>query len=140
MRFEQTKEYKNIEIFSEQKTWVSSVERINEALYKEGNYGFDIYVNECKIGFILLRKYGEDTFFLWDYIIHKNFQNRGYGTSSLIEFLNYLKKHFSTKRVVTTYICGNEHAKYIYEKIGFTEIDVVDEEDIHEVNLEINLG
>lgn len=140
MRFEQTKEYKNIEIFSEQKTWVSSGERINEALHQEGNYGFDIYVNEYKIGFVLLRKYSKNAFFLWDYIIHKNFQNRGYGTVALIEFLNFLKKKFATKRVITTYICGNDHAKYIYEKIGFTEIDIVDEEDIHEVNLQINLG
>lgn len=139
MRFEQTKEYKNIEIFHEQKTWVSSVERINEELNKEGNYGFNIYIDECKIGFILLRKYEENTFFLWDYIIHKNFQNRGYGITALIEFLNFLKNQFSTKKVITTYIWGNEHAKYVYEKIGFTEIDVVDEDGIHEVNMQIIL-
>lgn len=32
-----------------------------------------------------------------------------------------------------------EHTKYIYEKIGFTEIDVVDEDRIHEVNMQIIL-
>lgn len=139
MRFEQTKEYNNIEIFLEQKKIVSSVERINQELKKDGNYGFNIYIDDCKIGFALLRKYEENTFFLWDYIIHKNFQNRGYGTKALIELLSFFKKQFSIKRVITTYIFGNEHAKYIYEKIGFTEIDVVDEDGIHEVNMQIIL-
>lgn len=139
MRFEQTKEYKNIEIFLEQKKFVSSVERINQELKKDGNYGFNIYINDCKIGFALLRRYEENTFFLWDYIIHKKFQNRGYGKKALIELLSFLKKQFSIKKVVTTYIFGNEHAKYIYEKIGFIEIDVVDEDGIHEVNMQIIL-
>ena len=139
MRFEQTKEYNNIEIFIEQKNFVSSVKRINQELSKDGNYGFNIYIDDFKIGFALLRKYEEDTLFLWDYIIHKNFQNRGYGTKALIELLSFFKKQFSIKRVITTYIFGNEHAKYIYEKIGFTEIDVVDEDGIHEVNMQIIL-
>lgn len=139
MRFEQTKEYNNIEIFIEQKNFVSSVKRINQELSKDGNYGFNIYIDDCKIGFALLSKYEEDTLFLWDYIIHKNFQNRGYGTKALIELLSFFKKQFSIKRVITTYIFGNEHAKYIYEKIGFTEIDVVDEDGIHEVNMQIIL-
>lgn len=64
MIFEQTKEYNNIEIFSQQKNFVSSVERINQELNKEGNYGFNIYIDNFKIGFALLRKYEEDTLFL----------------------------------------------------------------------------
>ncbi|MGL5711938.1 MAG: hypothetical protein ACRCX2_02890 [Paraclostridium sp.] len=32
---------------------------------------------------------------------------------------------------------GNEHAKYMYEKIGFIETDIVNEDGVHEVNLKI---
>ena len=35
----------------------------------------------------------------------------------------------------TTYIWGNDHARHLYERIGFTETDVVDEPDCHEVNM-----
>lgn len=37
--------------------------------------------------------------------------------------------------MTTTYIWGNEHAKHVYEKVGFVETDVVDEDGIHEVNM-----
>ena len=137
MRFEQTKEYKDIDILPEQEKYISSMDKINKALQKEKNYGFNIYIEEYKIGFILLRQFSHDSFFLWDYIIDRKFQNKGYGTYALIKLLDFLRKEFCAKVVTTTYIWGNEHAKYIYEKIGFIETDVVDEDGIHEVNLKI---
>ena len=36
--------------------------------------------------------------------------------------------------MTTTYLFGNVHAKHVYEKVGFVETDVVDEDDIYEVN------
>lgn len=35
----------------------------------------------------------------------------------------------------TTYIWGNHAARRLYERVGFVETDVVEEEDIHEVNM-----
>lgn len=139
MRFELVTECKEIEILPEQEKYISSIEKINKALQQEKNYGFDIYIDEYKIGFILLRQFYEDSFFLWDYIIDKKFQNKGYGTSALINLLEFLEKEFCANVVTTTYIWGNEHAKYIYEKVGFIETDVVDEDGIHEINLKIVL-
>lgn len=139
MKFKQTNKYTNIDILQEQEKYISSIEKINKALEQETNYGFDIYMDECKIGFILLRKFSHDSFFLWDYIIDKKFQNKGYGTYALTELLDFLRREFCAKTVTTTYIWGNEHAKYIYEKIGFIETDIVNENGIHEVNLKITL-
>lgn len=96
-------------------------------------------MDECKVGFILLRKFSKDSFFLWDYIIDRRFQNKGYGTEALIEFLDFLKREFCAKLVTTTYIWGNAHAKYIYEKIGFIETDIVNDDGVHEVNLKMTL-
>lgn len=139
MRFEQTKEYKDIDILPEQEEYISSGEKINKVLQQEENYGFNIYLDEHKIGFILLRQFAQDSFFLWEYIIDRRFQNKGYGTDALIKMLDFLKKEFSAKVITTTYIWGNEHAKHIYEKIGFIETDIVDEDGIHEVNLKMTL-
>lgn len=96
-------------------------------------------MDECKIGFVLLREFSDNSFFLWDYIIDRKFQNKGYGTCALIELLDFLRREFSVNTVTTTYIWGNEHAKYIYEKVGFVETDIVNEDGIHEVNLKITL-
>ena len=50
-------------------------------------------------------------------------------------FNEYMKTHHDAKEITTTYIYGNEHAKHVYEKVGFVETDVVDEPDCHEVNM-----
>ena len=77
----------------------------------------------------------ERKYFLWEYAIDIRFQNQHKGTRALIEFIDYLKTRHDAKEITTTYIYGNEHAKHIYEKVGFTETDVVDEPDCHEVNM-----
>ena len=70
-----------------------------------------------------------------DYAIDIKYQNKGYGTEALIELGNLLKTEYGVKRMTTTYIWGNEHAKHVYEKVGFIETDVVNEPDCHEVNM-----
>ena len=49
--------------------------------------------------------------------------------------LKKLKQEYQARVVTTTYTYGNDHAKYVYEKVGFRETDVVDENSIHEVNM-----
>ncbi len=83
----------------------------------------------------MIRKYEDGGFFLWDYAIDYKYQNKKYGTNALKSFIKYLKENYSAKAVSTTYIYGNEIAAHVYEKVGFVETDVVDEDDIHEVNM-----
>ena len=87
------------------------------------------------IGFVLVRRFEEHEYFLWDYAIDVSYQNRHKGTKALIEFIDYMKIHHNAQRVTTTYVFGNEHAKHVYEKVGFVETSVVDEPDCHEVNM-----
>ena len=134
----------NIEISESQKSMLSSPKKINEALQNENVIAFDIYFDNYLVGFAMLRKYEEDEFkrssyFLWDYAINYKYQNHGYGIKALRQLLILLKENYKAKNVTTTYIYGNEHAKYIYEKIGFVETDIVDEDDVHEVNMLIEL-
>lgn len=44
-------------------------------------------------------------------------------------------ENYLLQKMTTTYTWGNSHAKYLYEKVGFKETDIVDEPDCHEVNM-----
>lgn len=96
---------------------------------------FDIFDEDELIGFILVNRFEDYKYFLWEYAIDISCQNRHKGTNALIEFIDYLRIHYDAKVITTTYIYGNDHAKHIYEKVGFVETDVVDEPDCHEVNM-----
>lgn len=134
----------NIEIPKSQKSMLSTPEKIEKVIHNDNIIAFDIYKDNHLIGFAMLRKYDEDIFkrssyFLWNYAIDYKYQNHGYGTKVLQELLEFLKENYKVKNVTTTYIYGNEHAKHIYEKIGFIETDIVDEDDVHEVNMIIEI-
>ena len=96
---------------------------------------FDIYDQKELIGFVLVHEFEKKKYFLWEYAIDINFQNQGKGTKALIEFIDYMKKSFNAIELTTTYIYGNDHAKHVYEKVGFVETNVVDEPGCHEVNM-----
>ena len=96
---------------------------------------FDIFDGDDLIGFVLVHRFEERSYFLWEFAIDINHQNRHKGTTALTEFIDYLKVRHDAKEITTTYIFGNDHAKHIYERVGFVETDVVDEPDCHEVNM-----
>jgi diamine N-acetyltransferase len=50
-----------------------------------------------------------------------------------------MKEKYGARCFTTTYIWGNEQAKRVYEKVGFVETDVVNEDGIHEVNMLMDL-
>lgn len=83
----------------------------------------------------MVRKFDEGAYFLWDYAIDYRYQNQSYGTNTLVEFICFMQETYNMTKMTTTYICGNTHAKHIYEKIGFVETDIVDGNDCHEVNM-----
>ncbi len=114
---------------------LSSKERIETACRKENVLAFDIYVGDLLIGFIMVRKYAEGAFFLWNYAVDQSFQNQHYGTAALQAFIRFMQETFGMTELSTTYLWGNDRAKHFYEKIGFTETDVVDEDGCHEVNM-----
>lgn len=124
-----------ISVLPEQEKQLSSKEKIQAACTKENVLAFDIYLGELLIGFAMVRKFDEGAYFLWNYAIDSQYQNNNYGTTALVEFIGFMKDAYLMSEMTTTYIWGNEHAKHIYEKVGFKETDVVDEDDCHEVNM-----
>ena len=134
MVFRPSKEMK-VSVLPAQEKQLSSKDKIKTACEHDNVLAFDICAEDLLIGFVMVRKFDEHCYFLWNYAIDCKYQNRNYGTTALYAFIRFMKEKYNMEEMTTTYIWGNEHAKHIYEKVGFTETDVVDEDDCHEVNM-----
>ncbi len=136
MKFIKSKEMK-INLLKEQEDMLSSKETIIEIIKENPDtvLAYDIYDESTLIGFVLVHRFENRKYFLWEYAIDKVYQNKHYGTNALIDFIRFMKDKYNAKELTTTYIYGNDHAKHIYEKVGFIETDIVDEPDCHEVNM-----
>ena len=121
----------------DQEDMLSSKETIKEIIRQNPDtvMAFDIFDGEDLVGFVLVHRFEEHKFFLWEYAIDINHQNRHKGTKALEEFIGYMRTRHGAQVITTTYIYGNSQAKHVYEKVGFVETDVVDEPDCHEVNM-----
>ena len=124
-----------IELSDEQRKQLSSKEKIEVALKDKNIFSFNICEQDNLIGFAMLRKYSDIGYFLWNYAIDIKYQNKGYGTKALLFLIDYFETKYNALELTTTYTFGNEIAKHLYEKIGFIETDIVDEDGIHEVNM-----
>ena len=118
---------------------LSSMSRIEQALTDPDILSYDIWDGDARVGFAMLCPFEGNGFFLWNFAIDSAYQNQHYGQRALRELLAMLKQEHRAKVVTTTYTFGNNHAKYVYEKVGFWETDVVDENGIHEVNMAVEL-
>lgn len=128
-----------IDLLPEQEAELCTKETIKKNAKRRNVLTFDIYDGELLIGFAQLRKYKRKCYFLWNFAIDQKYQNNHYGTRALEELIEFMKNEYDVKEIVTTYLFGNEHAKHVYEKVGFIETDVVDEDGCHEVNMIIKI-
>ena len=140
MRFEPSKEMK-IDLLPEQEDQLCSKETIIKIMERGDDkiLSFDIYDGDDLVGFAMFNNWPEesrDGFFLWNYAIDAKYQNKGLGTKALKELMDYMVSNHGAKTFTTTYTWGNEVAKHMYEKVGFVETSVVEEEDFKEVNME----
>lgn len=118
---------------------LSSKTRIKQALTDPNILSYDIWDGDARIGFAMLRPFNENGFFLWNFAIDSAYQNQHYGPRALRGLFTMLKQEHHAKVITTTYTFGNDHAKYVYEKVGFRETYVVEENGIHEVNMVVEL-
>lgn len=139
MKFTPSNEMK-INVLEEQKSFLSSEERMNRALKRNKNViAFDILNDEKVIGFAMLRQFKKARFFLWNFAIDKNFQNQGLGTKAFKELIEFMKTEHQCVELTTTYTWGNNVAKHLYENVGFKQTSVVEEDNIHEVNMSLEI-
>lgn len=100
-------------------------EKLAKNMTAKDSFAFDILKNDKIIGFAVLRPHENDRygFFIWDFAIDQTFQNQGYGTAAVRALLELLRSEYRAKRITLTYIDGNERARHVYEKCGFTEFN-----------------
>ena len=137
MRFEPSKEMK-VNVLPGQDDQLCTKDTIREIFARDEKgecLGFDIFEEDTMVGFAMFCEYPAGTFFLWNYAIDAAWQNRGIGKKALRELMECMIAHYPVKEFTTTYVWGNEHAKRLYESVGFVETDVVEEEDYKEVNM-----
>lgn len=141
MRFQPSKEMK-IHLLPEQEDQLCTKETIREVFAKDDKgecMAYDIFDGYIMVGFAMFCEYPKGCFFLWNYAIDARYQNRGIGTAALRELLAYMISRYTVKEFTTTYVWGNEHAKRLYEKAGFVETDVVEEDEYKEVNMVLSV-
>lgn len=137
MKLVPSKEMK-IDLLPDQEDDLCTKETIKEIFARDEKdicLAFDIYMEDQLVGFAMFCEQMKGTFFLWNYAIDARYQHKGIGTKALQEVLAYMLSHYHVKVFTTTYIWGNEHAKKLYEKVGFYEVNVVEEDGCKEVNM-----
>lgn len=75
----------------------------------------------------------------WSWFLLCKYLTNGYGKKSLSELIRFLKENYNLKVLTTTYIYGNQIAKKLYESLGFVEIEIIEEDGIHEVDMRLEV-
>ena len=130
---ENYKEVMKLSVHKEQESHVMAVEKslATAYVYRDCIHPFAIYLQDKVIGFIMCR-YNEEynNYFLWQFIIDANYQNKGYGRLALFALLGWIAMQGKSKEVVTTVIKGNEAAERLYRDIGFVNTEEHCDEEI----------
>jgi len=123
-----------LSVFPEQKRFVPEVAIGIAEAYVRPYEGEDIipYVivyKEKVIGFFLLH-FPEDKKYFWlsNFLIDKDFQQKGFGKSALSGLLDYLKENKKCKFIGLTVHRENDKARSLYRKLGFKEVREVKED------------
>jgi len=89
----------------------------------EKDYSFAIRTTEDNIyiGGCGYRKvnYKNRTCYIGIMISNKEFQNKGYGTESLILLINYIFYEMNLRKILLKVFSNNERAIHVYKKLGF---------------------
>ena len=103
-------------------------------------YSRAIFNDDQLIGFIIYETLNEkkDEFLIWDFMIDKNFQNKGYGEKAMKQLMDYLKENFNCKRIEIAYEKSNTVVRKLYLGLGFIETGHINDDDEYLMELVFN--
>ncbi len=111
-----------------------SLETATSEKHREIARPFAIYVNEKLVGFTMFAfelhsSDPNDRYWLWRFMIDKNWQGNGYGSAALEKIIDYFKRHGADHILLSTKET-NTSALSLYHKYQFTETGDMNEDEI----------
>lgn len=110
-------------------------------LYRNDGDVFPLAIMDAQqvVGFILLEKNPEAGYvFIWRLTIDQKYQGNGYGTQTLQNIIDSALQEKFYKKITGDYVEGNDIMKHIFLKLGFREVEFVEEYCEHAMCLELN--
>jgi diamine N-acetyltransferase len=82
-----------------------------------------IHDDENLVAFLVYEALNPESsaFLIWDFVVHHEFQGRGYGYAIMKKLIEYLKNTYGAKRIELAIVPDNEPARTLYSKLGFEE-------------------
>ena len=127
-----------LEVSESQKQYIASNRRSLETAckeeYREIARPFAIYAEGQIIGFTmfafeLTSSDPNDRYWLWRFMIDRNFQGKGYGTAALEKIIDYFRSHGADHILLSTKE-SNTSALSLYHKYQFAETGEMNEDEI----------
>ena len=112
----------------QEKYVISNAESLSRAyVYSETAYPFAVYDDKTIVGFIMMGYYEVKAYYtLWEFMIDRKFQNKGYGRQALKLGLDFIRDRFGPVDIYTGVTPGNIIAKKLYESVGFEGTGLVE--------------
>ena len=124
----------NLSLYPEQENnLASNVASIAESKFEPNNQLRAIYKQEKIIGFLAFCEEDDppdpELYWIFRFMIDKNFQGQGYGTKALKLVIKEIKS-LGAKRIYTMHKPQNKIAGKLYQKLGFSYIGSLDDGDL----------
>lgn len=112
----------------QEKYVISNAESLSRAyVYSETAYPFAIYDDDIIVGFIMMGYYEVKGYYtLWEFMIDRKYQNKGYGRQALKLGLEFVRDKFGQVDIYTGVTPGNTVAKKLYESAGFVSTGLIE--------------
>ncbi len=112
----------------QEKYVISNAESLSRAyVYSETAYPFAIYDDNTIVGFIMMGYYEAKGYYtLWEFMIDRKYQNKGYGRQALKLGLEFVRDKFGQVDIYTGVTPGNTVAKKLYESVGFVSTGLIE--------------
>jgi diamine N-acetyltransferase len=113
----------SLEVSDDQKRFVApNAVSIAEAHFSEHAWFRAIYAGDTPVGFVMLYSdWDKPKYFLWRFMIDKQYQRQGYGSLAMQELIAYVRSLPNAKELLVSYAPGEGNPSPFYEKCGFVE-------------------
>ena len=127
-----------LEVSESQKQYIASNKKSLETAvkeeYREIARPFAIYAEGQIVGFTmfafeLTSSDPNDRYWLWRFMVDRNFQGKGYGSAALEKIIDYFRSHGADHILLSTKE-HNTSALSLYHKYQFTETGEMNEDEI----------